>query len=252
MTPWVARLIFTNVLVFFLQQASPRLTYEFALIPAFIVARPWTAVTYMFLHGGFMHIAFNMLSLYFFGPRLEARLGSRRFITLYLLSGFSGAVLSIATPLTPIVGASGAIFGVLIGFAWFWPREPIYLYGIIGVEARWMVLLMTAGSLFGAAGPGRDGIAHFAHLGGFVGGWLYLKWLERTSDAVKWQRKLQAAPSRPSGAADLERWRRIDRTALHPVNRDEYDRVMAKVTLGGIGSLLPTDREFLDRLAPPP
>lgn len=250
MTPWVARLIFTNVLVFFLQQASPRLTYEFALIPAFIIARPWTAVTYMFLHAGFMHIAFNMLSLFFFGPRLETRLGGRRFMALYLLSGFSGAVLSIATPLSPIVGASGAIYGVMIGFAWFWPREPIYLYGIIGIEARWMVLLMTGISLFGAASAGRDGIAHFAHLGGFVGGWLYLKWMERTSDAAKWQRKIQGPSLRPSGTADLVRWKGIDREALHPVNREEYDRVMAKIAFGGVGTLTPGDREFLDRFAP--
>jgi membrane associated rhomboid family serine protease len=248
MTPWVTRLILANVLVYFLQQASPRLVYDFALVPAFLRLRPWTAITYMFLHGGLGHLFFNMLSLYFFGPRLEARLGSRQFLTLYLISGASGALLSVATPFTPIVGASGAIFGVLLGFAWFWPRELVYLWGIVGVEARWLVIIMTALSLWGGYGGGRDGIAHFAHLGGFIGGWLYLRWQETHSAAAAWQRKL-APPPLPSVSADVERWRRLDRNLLHPVNREEFDRVMAKVDAVGPAALTAAEREFLDRFS---
>src|SRR3990170_1841799 len=124
MTPWVARLIITNIVVLFLQLAYPALTPQLWLVPALITARPWTALTYMFLHGGLGHLFFNMLGLYFFGPRVEARLGSRRFIGLYLVSGLVGALLSLVlAPRSLIIGASGAVLGVLMAFARFWPRQ---------------------------------------------------------------------------------------------------------------------------------
>ena len=253
MTPWVSRLIVANVAVFLLQQLNPMLTGALVLVPSLIPLRPWSALTYMFLHGGITHLLFNMLGLYFFGPALETRLGGRRFLVLYFLSGLGGAVLSAVFPFSrhvPIVGASGAIFGVLLGFAWFWPRERIFLWGIVGIEARWLVLIMTALSLWGGASGARDGVAHFAHLGGFLGGWLYLKWMERWGPAAQWKRKAQAplAP-RSSGTSALDRWKRIDPGALHPVNREELERVMAKVAAGGPAALTPAEREFLDRFS---
>jgi membrane associated rhomboid family serine protease len=251
MTKWVGRLIMANILVYFLEQIAPWLG-AFALVPALLPIRPWTAFTYMFLHAGLAHIFFNMLSLYFFGPAVEMRLGGRRFITLYVLSGLSGALFSVVTPYVPIVGASGAIFGVLLAFAWFWPRQPVYIWGVLGVEARWLVLIMTGLSLFGGlggGGGGGGGIAHFAHLGGFAGGWLYLSWLKHHSPAAEWQRKLATDRPRTSGGSDIERWRTIDAGSLHPVNRDEYQRVMAKVETVGTGSLTPSERDFLDRFS---
>jgi membrane associated rhomboid family serine protease len=250
MTPWVTRLIAANALMFLVQVIRPPLTVQLLLIPALIPQRPWTALTYMFLHGGLAHLFFNMLGLYFFGPALERRLGSRHFIQLYLAAGLAGALLSTATPYAPIVGASGAIFGVLLGFAWFWPRERIYLWGIIAVEARWLVLVMTALSLFGGATGARDGVAHFAHLGGFAGGYLYLRWMEHHSPLAKWRRKITPPPRR-AAAPDVERWRRIDPEALHPVNREELERVMAKVNADGPVALTPGERQFLDRFSPP-
>ena len=253
MTPWVTRLIVANVAMFFLQQVTPQVTGALILVPSLIPLRPWSAVTYMFLHGGLGHVFFNMLSLYFFGPALETRLGGRRFLTLYFLAGLGGAVLSAVFPFSryvPILGASGAVFGVLLGFAWFWPRERIFLWGVVGIEARWLVLVMTALSLWGGATGSRDGVAHFAHLGGFLGGWLYLKWMERWGPAAQWQRKARASvPSRVSGAQALDRWRSINPAQLHPVNREEYERVMAKLAAGGPTTLTPADREFLDRFS---
>ena len=87
MTPWVQRLLLTNVVVFVFSTVFPALIMDFALVPMAILYRPWTLVTYMFLHGGFMHVVFNMLMLFFFGPRLEERLGSRTFIWFYLVCG---------------------------------------------------------------------------------------------------------------------------------------------------------------------
>jgi membrane associated rhomboid family serine protease len=253
MTPWVARLIVANVAVFLLQQLNPVLAGTLVLVPSLIPARPWSAVTYMFLHADLMHLFFNMLGLYFFGPALERRLGDRRFLILYFLAGLCGAVLSAVFPFSrhvPIVGASGAVYGVLLGFAWFWPTERIFIWGIIGIEARFLVLIMTALSLWGGANGMRDGVAHFAHLGGFLGGWLYLKWLERWGPAAQWRRKAKAPiVPRASGTQALERWKRVDPASLHPVNREEWDRVMAKVAAGGPAALTPGEREFLDRFS---
>src|SRR5690242_21564887 len=122
LTPWVSRILFANVAIFLAQMFMPgfrELSADVgALIPAWLPYRPWTIVTYMFLHDGLGHIFFNMLSLYFFGPRLEAQLGGRRFVGLYLVSGIAGGLLSwVFTPGAAIVGASGAVLGVMLGSA---------------------------------------------------------------------------------------------------------------------------------------
>ncbi len=225
--------------------AVPSVVQGLVLVPFYIPFRPWTVVTYMFLHAGFTHFFFNMLALYFFGPRLEARLGGRRFIGLYLTSGIAGAVMSLVTPYAAIIGASGAVFGVMLGYAHFWPRDIVYLF-FLPLEARWLVVLMTAVALYGAS-RGQAGIAHFAHLGGFVGGFLYLRWLELRSPAVQFRAAAMPAPQ--GSGADLERWRKVQLDTLHPINREEYERVMAKVELAGAASLTPDERAFLDRFS---
>ena len=251
MTPWVSLLIFANVAMLLLEQAAPGAASLFVLVPAWIVFRPWTVVSYMFLHAGFSHLFFNMLALYFFGPRLETRLGGRRFITLYLVSGVAGALASLVTPYARIVGASGAVFGVMLGYAHFWPRDPIYLFFVLRLEARVLVVLMTAMALFGGL-AGQSGIANFAHLGGFAGGFLYLRWMELRSPAVQFRARSAAAAVPRSSGADLDRWRRIQPDALHPINREEYERVMAKLELAGSTSLTPDERAFLDRFSAAP
>jgi membrane associated rhomboid family serine protease len=104
MTPWVMRLVVANVVMFFLTAAVPGLARELALVPALVLARPWTPFTYMFVHAGAFHLMFNMMGLFFFGPQLEARLGGARFLRLYLVSGLAGALFSLATPHVAIVG----------------------------------------------------------------------------------------------------------------------------------------------------
>ena len=246
LTYWVKRLILANVVVFILQMARPALTDALAFVPALVAYRPWTLVTYMFTHGGFSHILFNMLALFFFGPRLESEIGSRHFLGLYFVSGIMGAVFSIFTPFTAIIGASGAVFGVMLGFAYQWPRERIYIWGILGIEARWFVAVMTVLSLAGGFGVGQSGIAHFAHLGGFVGGFAYLKWMRRASRQAAFPTGVeQRVPSN----ADVQRWMQIPRENLHEVNRTELDRILAKITSSGPGSLTNAEREFLDRFS---
>jgi membrane associated rhomboid family serine protease len=248
MTPWVMRLIVANVGVALLAMVFPALPVALAYMPALAVTRPWTIVTYMFVHAGFGHLFFNMLALYFFGPQLEARIGSRNFIALYLTSGLAGALFSLFTPHALIVGASGAVYGVMLGFARYWPRSRLLIWGILPVEAWLLVVIMTALALFGGAGFGQSGVAHFTHLGGFVGGFLYLKVMESRSPAARF--RTQAKPVVPRAAHDdIERWRRIPRDGLHPVNREELDRVLAKLAAFGVDALTPDERLFLDRFS---
>src|ERR1700722_14433996 len=163
MTPWVRRLIVANVVMFGLQTFVPGLTLALEYLPAAVLYRPWTIITYMFLHGSITHILFNMIALYFFGMRVEDRLGGRDFLTLYLLSGIGGAALSLVlAPYVPIIGASAAIMGVMMAFAMYWPRDKVFIWGVLPVEAWLLVGVYVVLDLVGFGA----GIAHFAHLGG--------------------------------------------------------------------------------------
>lgn len=263
MTRWVARLIGANVVVFLLTQTQPRLFELLAFSKWTLFEQPWTPFTYMFVHAGFGHILFNMLGLYFFGPRVEERLGSRHFLTLYLLSGLGGAALSYITAdlthTTSIVGASGATFGVFLAFAYYWPRERVLIWGLLPVEARVLVLVTTAYAIFGGVTRGSivgGGIAHFAHLGGYAAAYLYLAWLDRHSPAREFRKRVDTAlyggkPGGvlPVGGSGEPRWESISREGLHPLNLEELDRLQAKVREHGAGSLTPDERAFLHRLA---
>jgi membrane associated rhomboid family serine protease len=236
--------------MFFVQQLLPGVESALLLVPAAILVRPWTLVTYMFLHHGLMHILFNMLALYFFGPRVEQRIGSERFFALYFISGITGGLLSfVFTPYAAILGASGAVYGLLLAYARFWPRDQIYIWGIVPVEVRWLVVLYTALSLVGGFGGGGSGVAHFAHLGGFVGAYLYLLFIERHQGANRFRRQATAPP--PSKDALLGNWRNVDRANVHDVNKDEVDRILDKISASGLNSLTPQERLFLSNFVPP-
>jgi len=246
MNSWTLRLIIANVAFYFLTEASPGLMNAMALVPAHVMVRPWTLVSYMFMHGGFTHILFNMLGLYFFGPRLEEELGGSRFLILYFISGLMGALLSFLTPNVAIIGASGAVYGIFLGFAYFWPRERIFIWGVIPIEARWLVIVMTALSVFGGFGVGESNTAHLAHLGGFAGSFLYLKWAgRRPSRAFMINPMSTTAPEKST----LERWARIESGKLHEVNRGELERIRTKIMTHGVESLAQQEIAFLDRFS---
>jgi len=251
LTPWVLRLIIANVVVFALQQILPALTGDFLFAPRLVLVRPWTIVTYMFLHGGFGHLFFNMLGLFFFGSRVEERLGARRFAQLYFVSGIGGALLSfVLAPNAAILGASGAVFGVSLAFAWFYPRERIYVYGVIPVEAWLLVTIYGALELFSGVGRVSSGIAHWAHLGGYAGAAAYLWLADRFSPAKRFKRKVASV------AATTERtlkqnWRSVNLDGVHQLSRDEVNRILDKINAEGIGSLTTEEKLFLSNFVPP-
>jgi membrane associated rhomboid family serine protease len=249
-TPWVTRLLIANVVVFFLQMTMPGLDRMLAFVPDYAFSRPWTIITYQFVHaqGNITHILFNMLGLYFFGPRVETRLGSDHFIALYLLSGIGGALLSFFfAHNAAIVGASGAVFGVMLAFARFWPREQILLWGIIPIEARILIMITTAMALWSGYNGSRSGVADFAHLGGFVGAFLYLQWFERRTGAKKFKQRIVEKVTDPA----LLNWQKVDPKQAHEVNRDELNRILDKIGRHGLNSLSDPEKQFLSNFVPP-
>jgi membrane associated rhomboid family serine protease len=257
MTPWVLRLIVANVAVYLLTSAQVLDWRYLALVPSAILLQPWGVFTYMFVHGGFWHLAFNMLGLFFFGPRLEQQLGGKSFLWLYLISGFGGAAFSFFfAQYGAVVGASGAVFGVLLGYAYFWPRERIYVWGIIPVEARWLVGILAAMALYSGFSGAGAGVAHFAHLGGFVAGYLYLRWrkrkyLQQWEPLVAPKVKLAKAASRTSDGEAIKRWTAIRTDGLHELNREEVQRLLRKAQKDGVSALTLGERAMLDRFTTP-
>ncbi|HEU4558407.1 MAG TPA: rhomboid family intramembrane serine protease [Longimicrobium sp.] len=248
MTPVVRALLIANVAAFFLPSALPELANALVFVPTQALVRPWTVVTYMFLHGDLMHLLFNMLALFFFGPRVEDRIFSRQFAILYFVSGITGALLSVIfSPDSPIIGASGGVFGVSLAFAHFWPHERIFLWGVLPVPARVLVIMTTVFALWSGFGGVGGGIAHFAHLGGYLGAFIYLRWLDRKRTAFK--REATATP--PDALRRLANYKAIDFTRVHEVNRGEIQRIVDKIDAQGVGSLTPQEAAFLSNFVPP-
>jgi membrane associated rhomboid family serine protease len=187
-TPAIKAIIITNVAAFIASLVLPSITLGLGMRPADVVGRLflWQLVTYMFLHGGIFHILFNMLALWMFGVELERMWGSRAFTKYYFVSGVGAALTTLILSFTPLafadqlyysltIGASGAVYGVLLAYAVYFPNRPIYIYFVFPIPAKYFVMIMGAISLLSSMnGPG-GGIAHTTHLGGLVAGYLYLK-----------------------------------------------------------------------------
>ena len=261
MTPWVTRLLVVNLLVFFAVQPDTLLYALMTLVPSAVVGldqiyipeiplRPWTLFTYMFLHAGPGHVFWNMLMLFFFGRRVETRLGGRDFLWLYFLSGVGGAAFSFVFSFgAPVVGASAAVYGVVIAFAMFWP-EPIYIWGVLPVPARWLAVAFVAMGLY--SGTSGDGTAHFAHLGGLAVGAGFLRWRDwrLSKNRRDFRSEVNHTPSMDgSQRYTRERWASINLASIHDLNRNEVEALLARVDSGGMGSLSPEERRFLDRMA---
>lgn len=154
---------------------------------------PWQVVTYAFLHGSLMHLGFNMLGLWMFGAELERVWGSRRFAWFYLASVLAAAtteliVMAISGSEVPTIGASGGVFGLLMGFALLFPRRTIMLIFPPIPMPAWLFVTLYAGFELTLGLTGRDtGVAHFAHLGGLLGGWLMIRY---------WRGQLPFGPTR--------------------------------------------------------
>ena len=137
----------------------------------------WQLLTYIFLHGDFFHILFNLFSLWMFGGELENYWGSKKFLFYFLYCGIGAGICTVVfTPneFIPVIGASGAIYGILLAFAWLFPNRPILIYFLFPIPAKYMVIIFGLIELYSSRSGAGGGIAHLTHLGGFVFGFFYL------------------------------------------------------------------------------
>jgi membrane associated rhomboid family serine protease len=158
------------------------------LVPQHVIEHRWVwqPVTYMFLHAGLFHILFNMLGIWMFGVELERLWGTTFFLKYYAVTGVGAAITTIVVALLPFaateatykavtVGASGALYGLLLAFAMYYPTRPILMFMLFPVPAKYFVIIIGAISFLSAASDRAPTVAHAAHLGGMVFGYLYLR-----------------------------------------------------------------------------
>jgi membrane associated rhomboid family serine protease len=188
MTPAVKWIVWTNIGAFLATTLFPRLVAYFGLIPEAVIEHRWLwqPVTYMFLHEGVVHILVNMLGIWMFGVELERLWGTRLFLRYYAITGIGAGITTIVVALLPFavtapayvsvtIGASGALFGLLLAFAIYYPHRPILMFMLFPVPAKYFVLIVGAIAFLSSTSGGAPKVAHAAHLGGLIFGYLYLK-----------------------------------------------------------------------------
>ena len=188
MPPVTTALIVANVAMYLLQGLVPQIIVPFALWPLAASGSgigasfaPWQLVTYAFLHGSLVHLGFNMFALYMFGGAIEQVFGPRRYAVYYFVSVVSAAITQLIVAmllhgLYPTIGASGGVFGLLLAYAIYFPRNRVMLlFPPIPMSARTFVVVYAAIELLLGVTGSQSGVAHFAHLGGMIGGYLLLR-----------------------------------------------------------------------------
>jgi membrane associated rhomboid family serine protease len=235
-------LIIVNLAVFILQRFFLDKHLDLlGLVPAYFLGRAylWQIVTYMFLHASVLHIFFNMLFLWMMGSELERYWGGREFLKYYLVTGCGAGLVNVLVQphaSVPTIGASGAIFGIIIAFALAFPDRELLLYFFIRIKAKHFAILVGVLELVALLLLPNAGIARFAHLGGLLVGYVYLKY-----DRLVYPLKKLVFRAEAKRAEDARRRREADEAEL----RGEIDRILDKITNEGIDALSAKERAFL-------
>jgi membrane associated rhomboid family serine protease len=269
MTPWVTRLIIANAVVLLLLETvftSEGAFRALAFDPANALSRPWTFVTYMFVHAGLLHLLANSLGLWMLGSAVEQRLGGEKFLLYYIYCGVGAAffalLLSRFAAVAPFVGAAGSVLGLAVALAILWPDAEMIVIPIpIPMKARTFAILLVGFNAIMALPFLRGGsnVAYEAHLGGALFGYLFFRLQSFGPESSAPRRQVQRPVMVQPGAAEAERPRRVPAAAAtaaapsrsgdaDPVAR-EMDRVLDKISAEGLASLTPDERRFLDDIA---
>ncbi len=229
---------------------------------------PWQFVTYMFLHGDILHLLFNMLALWMFGMEMENAWGSKKFLIFYMVCGIGAGVADfLMAPLIGhyggTVGASGAVFGVMIAFAMLFPDRPIYVYFLFPVRAKFLVAFWIGAEVLNGVLGTENGVAHFAHLGGALVGFLYMAVdlgmipLREWTIGFKGEESLPfsgSARARKSGGEQVRDAKFYDIATGKPmgpkdkdeVNQEVIDAILDKISTGGYQSLSEDEKRILN------
>lgn len=239
-------LIIANVSVYLISWFAGRnFLYTFGLVPYQITRnlRLWQIFTHMFLHGGLFHLLINLFVLWMFGKPIEREWGTKSFLKYYFTCGLGAGFFIFITSLNsriPVVGASGAIYGILVAFAMLYPDSIIYLYFLFPIKAKHFVILIGAVALLAGISRGRSNIAHFGHLGGLLVGYVYLKfplWKHRFHPA-----KIFASLRLPK--LNLKR-RKKYKSEFYGVE-ERVNQILDKILLHGVDSLTTEERKIMD------
>ncbi len=250
--PAVKYLILANIGVFVLQNIFPgTLEPLFGLVPYSLLHRfaVWQLFSYMFLHGGLMHIFINMLVLWMFGAEIERTWGSREFLKYYVITGVGAGLIQVivnallfpGNQMVPVVGASGAIYGLLLAFALLFPDREIFLLLAfilpVRIQAKYLAMIFAGLALFSGLFGGNSGVAHFAHLGGMLVGLVYLKvdWW-RLGGIASWVRQKRASRQIVKQARRRQQEMRL---------REHVDAILDKINEVGYENLTEEEKEIL-------
>jgi membrane associated rhomboid family serine protease len=249
LTKAVKYLLLINVGIFILEYAwGPELIHWLGLTPALVKKGYfWQLGTYLFLHGGLFHILFNMFALWMFGCEIERAWGTREFVKYYFLTGIGAGLLTFILSINsyiPTIGASGAIFGILVAFAVMFPDRLIYLYFILPVKAKYLVAFFVVIEFLASFQHTSDGIGHFAHLGGIIVGYLYIK--------LDWRKpgifQLSKYPNYLKDVRHNWRMRNFKRKREEEKKlMDRVDQILDKINLVGVDNLTKEEKKTLEQ-----
>ncbi len=265
-TPAVKSLLIANLAVFVLQFVSNGLVYSLGVFrpsEAIYGLQIWRFFTYMFLHGSFGHIAFNMLGLWMFGSQVEAVWGQRPFLVYYFVCGLGGAVvyglfnLTGMGAITPMLGASGALYGILLAYGMMFPNNIILVMMIFPMKAKYAVALFGLIALMNSGGGG--GVAHLAHLGGMLTGFIFIKMtipslggkgfpgfggVGNAWRRFNTKRKMKVVPPRKESSSGG--FQKSPPSQKSPQQK-QIDTILDKISRDGLQSLTDEEQEILRR-----
>jgi membrane associated rhomboid family serine protease len=257
MLPGVRNLVIANVVVFLLSAlAGPEFYRHFGMVPRLVLEQRWIwqPLTYMFVHGGFFHLFFNVFMLWMFGMAVESAWGTGPFLKFYFMCGLGVAGLTLlVSPHSgaALIGASGAIYGLLVAFAMLYPDAVMYLYFIIPVKAAHMAILCGFIEFFSMASEGNQGVSRFAHLAGMGIAYVYIRWWwvlkARTKSAFRGVIPEAAFRRRPRAAQPEPRPEAPEAEPAPETGMEDVDRILDKILANGLGSLTQEEREVMRR-----
>ena len=245
----VKNLIIANVAVFLFMtifRTEGFFLYYFGLVPRLVWSKGfiWQLVTYMFIHGGFGHIFMNMFVLWMFGSDLERTWGSREFFKYYIICGIgAGAINVLVQPNSyiPIIGASGAIYGLLVAFAMVFPDRLVYIYFLFPVKVKYLVVFLAAVEFFTSMSASHSNIAHFAHLGGMLVGYIYMKGSLSYWKLTSFKYKISSFRHRKK-MEKLARKKEKEEALMQ-----EVDRILDKINQVGFDNLSRQEKKTLEQ-----
>ena len=233
--------------------------FSFNSSPIVFLKRPWTILTYMFLHGSFWHIFNNMLIYFFTAKMYEDLLGKKSSLSTYIIGGFCGAILYLIThnlfPLfkdmgnIPMLGASAAVMAVFVGLATYTPNFEVMLFGVIKIKMKYLAMTWVAFDIIGLSNS--DGIAHFAHLGGAFWGYFYVSNFRKGKDIAYWFDdligKLKGVSKKRKIKIVYKKKKQEKKTTFSnsKSRQEKVDEILDKIKLSGYESLSKKEKDYL-------